>query len=117
MSFLLSYTEFLKETVDLSKPPAEPGLSVNYADETIEVLRKKLLDHFFEKVENLTDETKSKINKCVSTYIYAVDKRLKIDEDIVNLLAETIGKDPSDVREDLTKLTNEYYDGEKNVIS
>jgi len=111
----MSYTDFLNEEVDLSKP-AEPGLTLNYADETLEPLRRKLLDKYFEEAADLTPEVKKKINKCISTYVYALDKKLKIDEDIVNLLAETVGKDPKDVREELNKLTNEFYDESKNVI-
>ena len=111
----MSYTNFLNEEVYLSKP-AEPAETLNYADETLEPLRRKLLDKYFEEASDLTPEVKKKINKCISTYVYALDKKLKIDEDIVNLLAETVGKDPKDVREELNKLTNEFYDESKNVI-
>jgi DNA polymerase III delta subunit len=119
MSFLLSYDEFLNEDAttanSLTKPP-EPAESINFADETLEPFRRKLLDKYFEEVSQLTPDAKNKINKCISTYVYALDKRLKIDEDIINLLAETVGKDPSEVSKELAKMTNEFYDELKNVI-
>ena len=115
----MSYAEFLNEDAVSSNvltKPVDPGVTINYADETLEGFRRKLLDTFFEEVSDLTDEIKEKINKCVSTYIYALDKKLKIDEDIINLLAEDLGKNATDVREQLQKLTNEFYDKSKNVI-
>lgn len=115
MSFILSFAEFVNEDVDLSTS-SEPAETQNFADETLEPFRRKLLDKYFGEVDDLTDEIKSKINKCISTYVYTLDKKLKIDEEIINLLAETVGKDPSEVTKELAKITDEHYSEAKNVI-
>jgi len=113
MDVFFSYTEFLKEESDMSKP-VEPGVSLNYADETMEGLRRKLLDDYMPQAKD--ESAKKKINSCITTYVYALDKKLKIDEDIISQLAKAIGSDAEKVSKELAKKTSEFYDGSKNVI-
>ena len=83
------------------------GSSVNLADETLENLRRELLDKFLPKAKD--DESRDHVNKCVSTLVYCLDKKLRIDEDIINLLAKIAGTDPSELRKDLGKRVEEFY--------
>jgi len=113
---VLSYEQFIAESnkeVDLSDPQKKT-ITLNYADETMEGLRRELLDKYMPKAKD--KEAEDKINKCITTYVYALDKRLKIDEDIIKDLGDCIGKDHKEISRELEKLTNEFYDGKSNVI-
>lgn len=81
--------------------------SINFADESLETLRRKLLDKFYTSAED--DTTKDAINKCVSTFVYCLDKKLRIDEDIVKLLASKIGKTFEETSKMLSDETNKFY--------
>lgn len=112
---MLSYYEFITEADDMSKP-VEPGISLNYADETMEGLRRKLLDDYMPLALETVENADKKINQCITTYVYALDKHLKIDEDVIALLAKCVGSNSNTVRGDLSKRTNEFYDKSKNII-
>jgi hypothetical protein len=111
---ILTYEDFLRESLDTAKSLESPKVSLNFADETIEGLRRQLLDDYMPKAKD--KESEEAINSCVTTYIHTLDKRLKIDEDIIKKLANLIGKSHEEMSAELDKKTREYYDKEKNVI-
>jgi hypothetical protein len=124
---MLSFQDFLKEqhiivegkgdrnVTTVYRPTSGKGeVPMNHSDETLEGLRRALLDHYFEKVGS-NNENSDTVNKCVSTYVYALGNNLKIDEEIVILLAKTVGEDAKDTRETLSKITRDFY-GEKSNI-
>jgi hypothetical protein len=88
------------------------GANYDYADASYEGLRKDLLEEFYEKGE--TADEKDAINKAVSTYVYALSKNLKIDEDIINMLASAVGVSPDDARKKIAEMTEEFYAKAKN---
>jgi hypothetical protein len=117
MNSVLSYEQFLLEgdkEVDMSNPRSKT-ITLNYADETMEGLRRYFLDKYMPKAEN--KETEEKINKCITTYVYTLDKKLKIDSKIVEDLGKCLGKNHEEMSRELQELTNEFYDGKNNVIS
>jgi hypothetical protein len=111
---ILTYEDFIRETAEPTISMQSTKVSQNFADETIEGLRRKLLDDYMPKAKD-KDSEKS-INSCVTTYIATLDKRLKIDEDIVKKLASLVGLSHKEMAKELDKKTREYYDNEKNVI-
>jgi hypothetical protein len=116
MISILNYQQFIAESVkevDLSDPQKKI-LSMNWADETMEGLRRHLLDKYMSKGKD--KESEEKINKCITTYVYALDKKLKIDSDIVDMLADAVGKSSEDIAKELSKETVGYYDKFQNVI-
>lgn len=116
MSSVLSYQQFLLEVKDSNLAvPQNKQVSVNYADETMEGLRRYFLDKYMPKAED--KETEEKINKCITTYVYTLDKKLKIDSKIIEDLGKCIGKNHEDMSRELEKLTNKFYDGKNNIIS
>jgi hypothetical protein len=113
MSHIKSYNEFISES-DEPVAVGQPKISLNFADETLTGLRQSLLDKYYGKVSNTED--KEKINKCITTYVYALDKKLKIDEDIIKMMAGTLGMTHEELTKELTKETTEFYDKSPNVI-
>jgi hypothetical protein len=124
---MLSFQEFLKEqhiivegkgdrnVTTVYRPTSGKGnVPMNHSDETLEGLRRALLDHYFEKVGS-NNENSDTVNKCVSTYVYALGNNLKIDEDIVTLLAKTAGEDAKETRDTLSKITRKFYDEKSNI--
>jgi len=112
---MLKYVDFLQEgkkgssiSGQVMKTSGPQHLSVDHADETLEGLRRKLLDHYFEKVKDA--EKRKVINKCLSTYAYALDKKLRISSDIVDMLAKIAGESSKETIEYLQKSTEEYFD-------
>jgi hypothetical protein len=110
---ILTYVDWIKESVNLAKP-INPGISINYADETMEGLRRSLLDEYIPQAKNKEAETI--INRAISTYVYALDKKLKIDEDIIILLSNAIGKTHDELSKEISKKTVDFYNGKQNVI-
>lgn len=86
--------------------------SINPIDDSLEGLRRKLLDKFYMKA---SDEHKDTINKCVSTVVYCLDKKTRIDSDIIDLLAKTIGKNKEDVVKEIEDETNDFYGSRDNL--
>jgi hypothetical protein len=113
---MLSYTQFIAEHL-MAKPvvPQVQSISINYADETLAGFRIHLLDAYMkpEKDKAVAEE----INKCITTYVYALDKRLKIDSDIVDRLAKAVNKTPAEMSKELDKETRQYYDKSVNIIA
>lgn len=116
MNSVLSYQQFLLEVKDsVLAVPQNKQVTVNYADETMEGLRRYFLDKYMPKAED--KETEEKINKCITTYVYTLDKKLKIDSKIIEDLGKCLGKSHEEMSRELEKLTNKFYDGKDNVIS
>lgn len=117
---MLKFQEFLtegkKKGTEISgrvmTTNSNPHASLNYSDETTEGLRKRLLDIYFEKTDD--KEKREAINKCVSTYVYALDKKLRISSDIVDLLGKTVGETPEETQKTLTDATNKFYEENPN---
>lgn len=101
-----TYKEFCNEEV-------EPKLSIDFSDETLERLRKYLLDFFFDEIEE-TDRRET-INKCISTYVYCLDKKLKIDAEIIDLLAKTAENTSEEISKFLRIKTEEFYNKDTNI--
>lgn len=112
MSELLSFSQFISESNDFTAF-GQPKISLNFADDTLIGLRLHLLDKYYAKTSNTED--KEKINKGITTYVYTLDKKLKIDEDIIKMMAKIIGKTHDEFAKELSKETTEFYD-KPNVI-
>lgn len=111
-----SFSEFINEGKKGSRTEisgrvmttnSNPTASLNYADETVEGLRRKLIDHYFEKTDD--KDVRETINKCISTYVYALDKKLKISSDIVDMLAKAAGETSKETQKTLSDITNKFY--------
>jgi hypothetical protein len=118
-----SYQEFISEGKKGPTPAGnvvktdnvtKVGSSTNLADETLENLRRKLLDKYLGKIDGDDEEGKETINKCVSTFIYCLDKKLRIDSDIIDLLAHKMGKDSDEISKELTKEVEDFYGSSPN---
>jgi|Laugrespbdmm15dd_1035085.scaffolds.fasta_scaffold88248_1 hypothetical protein len=117
-----NYSEFITEGKKGPTPagnvitPTNAGAmksTINTTDETSEALRRNLLDKFYTKLEN--DEDKDAVNKCVSTVVYCLSKNMRVDSDIIELLAKKTGKDKKDVVKTIEDETNSYYGGADNL--
>jgi hypothetical protein len=117
-----NYSEFIAEgkkgptpagNVITATNPVAMKSSMNPADESSEVLRRKLLDIFYTKLEN--SEDKDAVNKCVSTVVYCLSKNMRVDTDVINLLAKKTGKEVKDVVKTIENETNSYYGGADNL--
>lgn len=86
--------------------------SANPTDGALEELRRKFLDKFYTKAN---EEDKEVINKCVSTIVYCLDKNMRIDSDIIDLLAKKVGKKSSELTKELEKDTNEFFGSQDNI--
>jgi len=119
-----SYTEFIAEgkkgltnagTIMKTDNVTKVRTSVNFSDETLEGLRRKLLDKYYKGVDSDDKEKRETINKCVSTFVYALDKKLRIDGDIIDLMAKTLNRDSKELSKELTKETEEFYGSSPNL--
>lgn len=115
---MLSYNDFItegKKGTEISgrvmTTNSNPRASLNYADETVEGLRRRLIDVYFKKSED--KKSRDVMNKCISTYVYALDKNLKISSDIVELLAKAAKESVEDTQKTLTKETDDFYGDDK----
>jgi hypothetical protein len=112
---LKNYNEFLAEgkgpkpagTIMRTDNAQKVKVAINFADETLETLRRKFIDQFYADVDD--EEKKEIINKCVSTFVYCLDKKLRIDADIMNLLAKTVGMDPEELNKKMQEETEKFY--------
>jgi hypothetical protein len=87
---------------------------VNHADPTLEGLRTVLLDIFWPKAKG--DKSKeTKINQCVTTFVMAMDKKLRIDEEIVDMLADHANMSKDEVTKILSDEVNKYYSKSLNI--
>ena len=119
---LHNYIEFVTEgkkkltnagTIMKTDNIAGTQTAINFSDETLENLRRKLYDTFMKDIDS--DSPKSEIvNKAVSTYVYALDKKLRIDEDILDRLAQEVGMTTEEVSKILTEETDAFYGNTAN---
>ncbi|MFM2009982.1 MAG: hypothetical protein RLZZ479_373 [Bacteroidota bacterium] len=116
---MLLYKDFLaegKKGTNLSgrvmKTNSPQEVSVNHSDETVEGFRRKLLDVYFAKTDD--KQARNTINKCISTYVYALDKKLRISSDIVEMLADSVGETVKETIKTLTEETKKYFGNEDN---
>ena len=119
-----SYQEFVAEGKKGPTPAGnviktnnvlQVGSTTNLADETLESLRRNLLDKYLTKIDGDDKEGKDTVNKCVSTLIYCLDKKLRIDSDIINLLAHKMGVEPADISKELSKEVEAFYGKSPNL--
>ncbi len=112
-----NYRDFLEEKyvghANVFNAIEMPKYAINYADESLERLRTKLLDKYYSGESD--KDKKTLINRCISTYVYTLDKKLKIDEKIIELLAKLIGKSAEETRKDLTQETDNFYNENQNL--
>jgi hypothetical protein len=120
---VLTFSEFVNEgkkgltnagTIMRSDNKHMIKTAVNFSDETLENLRRQLLDKYYKSVDSEDGEKRANINKAISTYVYCLDKKLRIDGDIIDLLAKELGKKKEELTKELTKLTDEFYGGLMN---
>jgi hypothetical protein len=90
--------------------------STNLADESLETLRRKLLDKFYKDIEESNKEKREVINKCVSTFVFCLDKKLRIDGDIIMLLCKAVSMDAKDLTKILTDETDKFYGSSNNLF-
>ena len=115
---MLSYNDFIaegKKATEVSgrvmTTNSNPQASINHSDETIEGLRRRLIDVYFKKSDD--KDVRDDMNKCISTYVYALDKQLRISSDIVDRLAKAAGESSDETIKTLTKETEKFYGDEK----
>jgi hypothetical protein len=87
---------------------------VNHADPTLDGLRSHLLDIFWPKAEG-DKQLETLINQCVTTFVHAMDKKLRIDEDIIKKLADAVGMGQEAVTKILSEELDKYYGKFQNI--
>jgi hypothetical protein len=87
--------------------------SVNFADESLEGLRRKLIDKYYPTTDD--EEKRHTINRCLSTIVYCFDKKLRVDEDVIETLAQCIGKTLKETMKEIEEEANKYYGGGPNL--
>lgn len=114
-----SYIEFISEGIKafnisgrVMTPVGKIALSSDYADESTEGLRRHLIDLYFKKTDD--KEKRATINKCLSTYVYTLEKKLRISSDIIEMLANAAGEDVEETTKTLAKETDNWYDEGNN---
>lgn len=87
--------------------------SVNFADESLEALRRKLIDKYFPS----TDDKKQRhlINRCLSTFVYCLDKKMRIDVEVIETLAKATGQSVKKVTQELEEEANGHYGETPNL--
>lgn len=112
----MSYIEFITEgkkgltnagSIMKTDNVKDVQVAINYADESLETLRRNLLDKFFDMAD--TEEQKKIINKCISTYVWCMDKKLRIDGDILDRLGKEVNMTNSEISKLLSKETDSFY--------
>ena len=90
------------------------SMGVNHADATLDGLRSHLLDIFWPKAEG-DKKKETTINQCITTFVHAMDKKLRIDEEIMKKLADNVGMEQSEVTKILSKELDKYYGQSNNI--
>lgn len=86
----------------------------NFSDPTIDGLRETLLDIFWPKANG--DKTlEVTINQCITTFVHAMDKKLRIDAEIIEKLANAVQMDHAKVADILGKTLDKYYGSATNI--
>jgi hypothetical protein len=121
MKWILTYNEFLLEgkkgltnagSIMRTNNVADVQYSINFSDDTLEILRRKLYDKYIDAADKKDAEN---VNKCVSTFVYCLDKKVRFDSEIVELLAKIVKKTPEKIIKELSKETDEFYNGSINL--
>ena len=87
----------------------------NHADSTLEGLRTVLLNIFWPKANG--DKAKeTRINQCITTFVVAMDKKLRIDEEIIDMLASNADMSTEKVTKILSDEVNKYYSKSLNIF-
>lgn len=89
--------------------------TTNHSDPTVEGLRTHLLDIFWPKA-NGNKKLETTINSCVTTFVHAMSKKLRIDEDIIILLAKSTNMSQDEVTKILSEEMDKYYGQFQNII-
>ncbi len=121
-----SFNEFLNEakgagnaknskSLDLPMGANPVAAGVNHADPTTDGLRNHLLDIFWPKA-NGDKKLETKINQCVTTFAHAMEKKLRIDEEIIILLANCVNMSKEEVTKILTEELDKYYSQFQNLF-
>lgn len=95
-----------------SNNPVAAGF--NHADTTAEGLRILLLDIFWPKA-NGDKKKETRINQYITTFVAAMGKKLRIDEDIIDGLAAEVKMKSEDVVKILQDELNKYYSSSTNI--
>ena len=96
-----------------SNNPVAAG--VNHSDPTLDGVRTVLLDIFW-PMANGDKQKETIINQCVTTFVHAMDKKLRIDEDIIIKLANAAGISQEKATEILSKNLDKYYNSFQNIF-
>jgi hypothetical protein len=99
-------------SIRTSDRPTAAG--INHADSTLDGLRSHLLDIFWPKA-NGDKEKEVTINQCITTFVHAMDKKLRIDEDIIQRLAKCVDMPQEKVTQILGKELDKYYSQFQNL--
>jgi len=86
----------------------------NFSDPTIDGLREKLLDIFWPKA-NGDKKLEVAINQCITTFVHAMDKKLRIDAEIIEKLANAVQMDAKKVADILSETMDKYYGSFTNI--
>ena len=89
-------------------------MGVNHADPTLDGLRTALLDIFWPKA-NGDKKLETVINQCVTTFVHAMDKKLRIDEHIIIKLAKAVNMEQAKVTKILSETLDKYYNQFQNI--
>jgi len=122
-----SFVEFLKEgyaagagnaknssSLALRTSDNPVSMGVNHADPTLDGLRTALLDIFWPKA-NGDKKLETVINQCVTTFVHAMDKKLRIDEHIIIKLAKAVNMEQAKVTKILSETLDKYYNQFQNI--
>jgi len=90
------------------------SLGINHADPTLDGLRSHLLDIFWPKAEG-DKKKETLINQCISTFVHAMDKKLRIDEEIIKKLSDCVGMPQEKVTKILSEELDKYYGQSTNI--
>lgn len=90
------------------------SLGINHSDPTLDGLRTALLDIFWPKA-NGNKQNETLINQCVTTFVHAMDKKLRIDEEIIIKLANLVQMTQEEVTKILSETLDKYYGKFQNI--
>lgn len=105
----LKFDDFLYEIEQKN-----PHFSINYGDESLQNLRIHLLD-LFTPMANGNVENEKNINSCISTLIYTLDKKLRIDSEIIDSLAKSVGMTNQEISKKISEEIDMYYGQRYNI--
>ena len=118
----MSFDEFLTEgkkgltpagNVMQSNNPTEVGYSFDYADISIQEVRKLILDKYYP--QHGTDEDKEYVDRAITTIVYAMEKKIRVDEEIVEKLSTILKISPDELTKGIQEVIQEYYENQTNL--